>query len=137
MMPKLNQARFVAPTATLLGKKLRVGEGTWIGHYCVIDAQLAPLTIGKWCDISSGVHIYTHSTHLRCPEAGEKVIGPVMLGDHVFLGANSVLLPGTKIGDHSIVGVLSVLKGKFPPHSLIVGAPAELKRRLISSRAHK
>ena len=120
----------MAPNATLLGKKLHVGEGTWIGYYCLLDAQLAPLVIGKWCDISSGVHIYTHSTHLRCTQKGEKVVGQVTLGDHVFVGANSVVLPDTKIGHHSMVGALSVVRGVFPPFSLIVGAPAKLKAKL-------
>ncbi len=129
-MASLNKARFVAPNATLVGKKLRVGEGTWIGYYCLIDSQLAPLKIGKWCDISSGAHIYTHSTHLRCTERGGKVVGPVVLGDHVFVGANSVILPDTEIGHHSIVGALSVVRGAFPPYSLIVGAPAKLKAKL-------
>jgi acetyltransferase-like isoleucine patch superfamily enzyme len=129
-----NKARFVAPNATLLGDKLTVGEGTWIGFYSLLDAQVASLTIGRGCDISSGVHIYTHSTHLRCTERGEKVIGPVTLGDHVFVGANSVILPGTKVGHHSVVGALSLVKGTFPPNSLIVGAPAELKKKLRPRR---
>jgi acetyltransferase-like isoleucine patch superfamily enzyme len=129
-LAKGNKARFVAPNATLLGKKLKVGEGTWIGFYCLIDAQLADLEIGERCDISSGVHIYTHSTHLRCTERGEKVTGPVTLGDHVFIGANSVILPDTRIGHHSVVGALSVVKGEFPPYSLIVGTPAEVKKSL-------
>jgi acetyltransferase-like isoleucine patch superfamily enzyme len=127
---KGNKARFVAPNATLLGKKLLVGEGTWIGYYCLLDSQLAPLKIGKWCDISSGAHLYTHSTHLRCTQRGEKVTGPVTLGDHVFVGANSVILPETSIGHHSIVGALSVVRGEFPPYSLIVGAPAKMKAKL-------
>ena len=38
-----------------------VGEGTWIGAFTVIDGS-GGLTIGKGCDISSGVHIYTHSS---------------------------------------------------------------------------
>jgi acetyltransferase-like isoleucine patch superfamily enzyme len=134
-LAKGNKARFVAPNATLLGKKLRVGQGTWIGFYCLIDAQLADLEIGEWCDISSGVHIYTHSTHLRCTERGEKVIGRVTLGDRVFVGANSVILPDTKIGHHSIVGALSVVKGEFPPYSLIVGAPARVKKSLKPARS--
>jgi acetyltransferase-like isoleucine patch superfamily enzyme len=133
-LAKRNKARFVAPNATLLGKKLKVGTGTWIGFYCLIDAQLADLEIGEWCDISSGVHIYTHSTHLRSIEMGEKVIGPVTLGDHVFVGANSVILPDTRIGHHSIVGALSVVKGEFPPHSLIVGSPARVKKSLRPAR---
>ena len=125
-----NRARFVAENATLLGKKLSVGEGTWIGFYALLDAQVAPLKIGRWCDISSGVHLYTHSTHLRSTERGEKVVGPVEIGDHVFIGANSVVLPGTKIGHHSVVGALSVVSGEYPPNSFIVGAPAVLKGTL-------
>ena len=125
-----NRARFVAPTASILGKKLDIGEGTWIGFNCLIDAQVGSIKIGAGCDISSGAHIYTHSTHLRCTERGEKVVGPVVIGDHVFIGANSVVLPNTRIGHHSIVGALSVVKGDFPPNSLIVGTPAEVKRRL-------
>jgi acetyltransferase-like isoleucine patch superfamily enzyme len=131
--PLNNRARFTAPNATLLGEMLTVGDGTWIGFNCLLDGQVAELEIGKWCDISSGTQIYTHSTHLRCTERGEKVIGPVKLEDHVFIGANSVILPATKIGHHSIVGALSVVKGEFPPNSLIVGAPAKLKRKLTSS----
>lgn len=136
-MPKGNNARFIASNATLLGKRLKVGEGTWIGYHCLIDSQLAALEIGEWCDISSGTHIYTHSTHLRCTERGEKVVGPVKLGDHVFVGANSVILPGTEIGHHSIIGALSVVHGEFPPYSLIVGAPAKVKRKLGAGRANK
>jgi len=125
-----NNARFTAPNATLLGDKLSIGEGTWVGFYCLLDGQVDTLKIGRWCDISSGAHLYTHSTHLRCTERGEKVVGPVELEDHVFIGANSVVLPNTKIGHHSVVGALSVVKGVFPPHSLIVGAPAVVKRKL-------
>jgi len=136
-LPKGNNARFVAPNATLLGERLRLGDGSWVGYYCLLDSQLASLDIGKWCDISSGTQIYTHSTHLRCTERGKKVVGPVKLGDHVFVGANSVILPETTIGHHSIVGALSVVRGKYPPYSLIAGAPAELKGKLEAGRARK
>ena len=132
-----NSARFVAPNATLLGEKLEVKQGTWIGFYCLIDAQLAKVQIGEWCDISSGVQIYTHSTHLRCTERDDKVIGEVSIADHVFVGANSVILPGTKIGHHSIVGALSVVRGEFPPYSLIVGAPGKKKSTLAPGRTRE
>ena len=125
-----NNARFTAPNATLLGDLLTVGEGTWIGFNCLLDGQAARLDIGRWCDISSGAQLYTHSTHLRCAELGDKVVGPVTLEDHVFIGANSVVLPDTKIGHNSIVGALSLVRGDFPPNSLILGSPARVKRTL-------
>ena len=125
-----NKARFVAPSATLLGDKLSVGEGTWIGYNCLLDGQLARLEVGEWCDLASGCQIYTHSTHLRCVELGEKVIGPVELGNRVFVGAGAVILPDTVVGHHSVIGALSVVRGRFPPYSLIVGAPAKVKRKL-------
>ena len=65
------------------------------------------------------------------------MIGPVTLGDHVFVGANSVILPETTIGHHSVVGALSVARGKYPPYSLIVGAPAKVKARLEPGSASK
>lgn len=132
-----NKARFVAPNATILGERIEIGEGTWIGFYCLLDGQVAQLTVGRNCDISSGSQIYTHSTHLRCVELGEKVIGPVELGDRVFVGAGSVILPNTKIGHHSVIGALSVVRGEFPPYSLIVGSPAKLKRKLVVPRARQ
>jgi acetyltransferase-like isoleucine patch superfamily enzyme len=114
----------------LLGDKISVGEGTWIGFYCLLDGQVGTLEIGQFCDLSSGCQIYTHSTHLRCAQLGEKIIGPVKIEDHVFIGANSVILPNTKIGHNSIVGALSLVQGEFPPNSLIVGSPAKLKKQL-------
>ena len=128
-----NRARFTAPNAVLLGDKLDVGEGTWIGFFVLLDGQVDRVEIGRWCDLSSGCQIYTHSTHLRSAELGEKIVGPVKIEDHVFIGANSIILPNTKIGHHSIVGALSLVSGEFPPHSLIVGSPARLKRRLKPS----
>jgi len=124
------KARFVAPSATILGERIDVGEGTWIGFNCLLDGQVERLTIGKNCDLASGSQFYTHSTHLRCVEMGEKVIGPVEIGDRVFVGAGSIILPNTTIGHHSIVGALSVVSGEFPPYSLIAGAPARLKKKL-------
>ena len=42
-----------------------IGSGTWVGAFTLIDGS-GGLTIGEGCDISSGVHIYTHSSAMRC-----------------------------------------------------------------------
>jgi len=114
----------------IIGKP-EIGKGTWIGPFTVIDAKRASLRIGKGCDISCGVHIYTHSSTKRCVTGRkyDKVdTGPVDIGNYVFIGANSTVLMNTKIGDYSIIGAGAViLEGtKIPPYSVVAGVPGRI-----------
>lgn len=55
---------------------------------------------------------------------------PVIVGDDVFVGANAMILKGTRIGDRSIVAAGSVVFGlNVPPDSLVKGNPAEIVSR--------
>lgn len=103
-----NKARFTAPSAIVLGDP-EIGEGTWIGHFTILDG-LQGLTIGKNCSIASGVHIYTHSTHELVTEGKPKLIAPVVIGDNVAIGANSVILYGCKIGNNVVIPALTLLR---------------------------
>lgn len=53
------------------------------------------------------------------------VLKPIYLGDNVFVGARASLLPGTHIGNNSIVAAGAVVKGEYPPGSIIVGNPTK------------
>lgn len=125
------------PLCWIIGKP-EIGKGTWIGPFSVIDAKRARLRIGKGCDISCGVHIYTHNTAKRCITARKynKIdTGAVDIGDHVFIGANATILMDTKIGDHSIIGAGSViLEGaRIPPYSVVAGVPG----RIVKTRKNR
>jgi len=111
-----------------------IGKGTWIGAFTVIDAQ-GGLKIGKGCDISSGVHIITHSTVKRCiSERKYNKIDkkPTIIGDYVFIGENSTLLMGVAIGHHSVIAAGSIIKenSKIPPYSLVAGVPGKIIRNI-------
>jgi acetyltransferase-like isoleucine patch superfamily enzyme len=110
-----------------------VGEGTWIGAFTVIDGS-GGLTIGKGCDISSGVHIYTHSSARRCVSARAVPVvdtSPVVIGDHVFIGANAVVNMGVTIGSHAVVGAGAVVTRDVPPYTVVVGVPARPVARVV------
>lgn len=112
------------PLAWLVGTP-EIGDDTWIGPFCLIDGS-GGLRIGRGCDVAAGVHIYTHSTVRRC--VTDRATGvdraPVSIGDHTFIGANSVVLMGVTIGSHCVVGAGSVVANDVPDATWVAGVPA-------------
>ncbi len=105
-----------------------VGEGTWIGAFTVIDGS-GGLVIGRGCDISSGVHIYTHSSAKRCVSGrqfAEVERQPVRISDRVFIGAGAVINMGIEIGDEAVVGAGAVVTADVPPRTVVAGVPARV-----------
>jgi acetyltransferase-like isoleucine patch superfamily enzyme len=116
------------PHAWIVGEPT-IGDDVWIGAFCVVDGS-GGLDIGRGCDISSGVQIYTHSTVERCLSERSRPLAraETRIGEFVHVGANAVILMGADIGHHSVVGAGAVVKENTtaPPYSLIVGVPARV-----------
>lgn len=103
-----------------------IGEGTWIGAFALIDGS-GGLVIGDGCDISSGVHIYTHSSAKRCVSGRQydRVDrAPTRIGNRVFIGANAVINMGVMIGDEAVVGAGAVVTRDVEPRTIVAGVPA-------------
>lgn len=70
--------------------------------------------------------------HILCHDASTKQflnytkIGRVTIGDNVFIGAESVVLPGVTIGSNVIIGANSTVTHDIPPGSVAVGSPARV-----------
>ena len=54
---------------------------------------------------------------------------PIAIGRRCWIGANAVVLPGTRLGDDVVVGAGAVVKGEFPPRCVIAGVPARIIRQ--------
>jgi acetyltransferase-like isoleucine patch superfamily enzyme len=54
------------------------------------------------------------------------VFGTIELGNNVFVGINSLLLPGSKISDNTLVGAGTIVKGNFEPGVVIAGNPGRV-----------
>lgn len=120
------------PHAWLVGDP-QIGEGTWIGAFTVVDGS-GGLRIGVGCDVSSGVHIYTHSTVKRCVSARAYDVvdrRPVTIGDYVFLGANATVNMGVTIGDHAVVAAGAVVTKDVPAYTVVSGVPARPTARVV------
>lgn len=56
----------------------------------------------------------------------------IVVGDHVWLGIESILLGGAEIGSGSVVGARSLVTKKFPNNVVVAGSPAQVIRRDIA-----
>jgi hypothetical protein len=71
------------------------------------------------------VAIITHDTSL-VQHTGQTRLGRVVLGKRAYIGVGAILLPGTTIGEDSVVGAGAVVHGQVPPASLAIGNPAKI-----------
>ena len=86
------------------------------------------ITIGDNVTIAPRVHILAHDASTKMFLDYTK-IGCVNIGNNVFIGAESVILPGVTIGNNVIIGANSTVTHSIPDNSVAVGSPA----RVISS----
>ena len=109
-------------------------QGMKIGENCLFNTMSFStepylIEIGNHVAIAGGTEIVTHDGAIWCfrdeiPNAD--VFGKIKLGNNVFIGDNCTILPNTIIGDNCIVGAGSVVRGKFPENSVIIGNPAKV-----------
>ena len=108
-----------------------IEEDVFIGHFNYIDGYKS-VRIGKGSQITNYVSILTHSSHdaLRIDPQGENhlglVSGEVEIGEYCYVGAHTVIMPGTKLGKGCIVSAFSYVSGEYPDYSILRGQPAKV-----------
>jgi acetyltransferase-like isoleucine patch superfamily enzyme len=105
---------------------VRVGTGTWIGPYAVLDGS-GGLTIGSWCSISCGVHIYSHDTVEWALSGGKRPYNQrsVSIGDCCYIGSQVVVAAGVSIGNQCVISANSFVKGDVKSRTVVGGTPAK------------
>src|SRR6185295_11796940 len=73
--------------------------------------------------------IYDSNYHQLDPSHPDKP-RPVTIGKNVWLGSGVLVLPGSEIGDHTVVAARSVVRGTLPPRVLAAGNPARVIKEL-------
>lgn len=128
--------------------ELLIGDNVHVAPFALINA-MGEVFIGNNSGVASGARIFSASHHYKNidepsdyrlykfgPYVPEKeqclIIGAVVIKDNAALGLNSVVLPGSTIGENSWVGVMSSVNGEIPPNVIAWGVPARImKKRLI------
>jgi len=103
-----------------LGKNLNIQKGVIID-----DSHCWHISIGNNVTLAPYVHILAHDASTK-EFTGYTKVGKVDIGNSVFIGASSIVLPGTIIGDNVIIGAGSVVSIDIPSNSVAVGNPAKV-----------
>jgi maltose O-acetyltransferase len=119
----------VVSSARIVTNNLSIGENTFIGHQVLIAGSIeGHISIGRYVDIGPRVVIVsgTHKIDMMgLRAAGEGLGVNVSIGDGVWIGANSTILPGVKIGEKAVIGAGSVVVSDIPAMSVSVGNPCK------------
>ena len=110
--------------------KLFIGNSTYFTSDMHIEVMNS-VFIGNDCAISWGTTIIDDDHHEMI---GSKTVQDpsVVIGDHVWIGCNTTILKGTRIGSNCIIGANSLVKGVFPDNCLIAGNPARIVKNSVS-----
>lgn len=110
----------------LIKNGMVIGENFQMEKGCSLDAPFAWLiSIGNNVTLASRVYILAHDASTK-KFLNYTKIGRVQIGDNVFIGAHSVILPNVKIGNNSIVGANSVVTKNVPDNCVVAGNPAQI-----------
>lgn len=113
------------------GTHIHVGKNFFANYNCTI-IDVAPVTIGDNCQLAPGVAIYTagHPVHPATRNTGYEYGKPVTIGDNVWVGGNTVILPGVHIGSNTVIGAGSVVTHDIPDWVVAAGNPCKVVRQI-------
>jgi maltose O-acetyltransferase len=113
-------------------KLLKIGENTNINFNSCFDL-MDQINIGNYCQIGPNVSFITSSHTLpsdfisRRPDVS---LGPLIVEDFVFMGANVTILGGITVGKGSVIAAGSLVNKTVPQNSLVGGVPARVIKEL-------
>ena len=113
------------------GKNIHVGDNFHADYNCTM-LDVAEIHIGNNCLIGPDVGIYTAGHRLQPEGRTHDGYGiPITIGNDVWIGGHSVILPGVVIGDGAVIAAGSVVTSNVAPRTLVAGNPAKFKKEII------
>ncbi len=96
-----------------------IGAGCFFNNGCSINAK-KKITIGDHVIFGPGVQIFDHDHDFRSDDVVENFVSEeIKIGNDVWIGASSIILKGSKIGDGCVIAAGTIVKGEIPAGSLV------------------
>lgn len=113
------------------GSHIEVGKNFFANYNCTI-IDVAKVKIGDNCQMAPNVAIYTagHPVHPVSRNSLYEYGIEITIGDNVWIGGNTVILPGVHIGSNTIIGAGSVVTKDIPDWVIAAGNPCKVIRKI-------
>ena len=120
---------------------VKIGKYVDIAPNCVLAGR-GGIVLGDHIGIGAGSKIFSGTHHYKNPDGeddkllGGSILEPsgahyivekeVTIGDYAWMGINSIVLPGVKIGKGAVIGANSLVNKDIPPFTVATGSPAKV-----------
>lgn len=127
----LRHVRYVAEDK---GSTLQIGAKTTMTRPVIVSQEGRQVVIGTDCMIAQGATIRNSDSHSIFDDKGTRInpAADIIIGNHVWVGIGSYIQKGAVIGDGTIIGAHSMVRGTLPGGCIAVGSPAVPKRTGIT-----
>lgn len=126
--------RVFPPFYTDFGKNITIGKNVFINACCHFQDQ-GGITLGDGCLIGHNVVFATFNHGFAPADRASLYPAPIVLGKNVWVGSNSTLLQGIRIGDNAVIGAGSVVTKDVPANTIVGGVPARILRQIDTEKA--
>lgn len=126
--------RVFPPFYTDFGKNITIGKNVFINACCHFQDQ-GGITLGDGCLIGHNVVFATLNHGFAPADRASLYPAPIVLGKNVWIGSNSTLLQGIRIGDNAVIGAGSVVTKDVPANTIVGGVPARILRQIDTEKA--
>ena len=111
--------------------KIVIGNNVFFNHNCSITS-CKKITIGNNCKFGNNIVIIDHDHKITsCGATKDLVSKEIIIEDNVWVGANSVILKGVRIGEGSIIAAGSVVNKDVEKYTIVGGLPAKEIKKIV------
>lgn len=114
---------------TYASGQIEIGKNTFINYGSSIAARVS-VKIGSYCHLGHYLFVMDNDQHDVVRHWELPPSDPVIIEDNVWIGSKVVILPGVRVGSHSVIGAGSIVTKDIPPRCVAVGNPARVIRHL-------
>jgi len=110
---------------------VHIGKNVMLGMHCILDnAHPEYIYIEDYAALAGNNYVIAHSNpYLHFKGRMISYLAPVIIRKGAWVGVSSTLLPGTDIGECSVVSAGSTVSGNVPSNVIVIGNPAVITRR--------